>query len=641
MPEYIGTAAVLQSLWSAAMQARQQGAGAETQRLLQQALSLRPLDADAWFERGVMLQQLGVVGEAISAYREALRGRPEFPEAWNNQAAALRALRRLDEALSCTEQALALRPAYPRALNNRGLVFLDRGRGSLAVADFTQALTLDPRFVEAQHNLGTALMQLRRYQEAQAAFRALPREFPHASGNALFAAMCDCNWTALRSESASVRAAVGQGLPAATPMTFLSISGAAKLQLRCAQTHTHGFYPPAKPAPLTTVGAITRPSDSRIRIAYLSGDFGEHAVSYLLAGVLEHHDTSKFEVFALSWGRRSASPTRQRIEGAVAHFITIDDLSDAAVVDLMRRSAIDIAIDLCGHTEGQRTAIFAQRAAPVQVNFLGLPATMGAHYMDYLIADPFLVPKDQDACYAEKVVRLEGGFQPNDDRRAEPPPSPSRTALGLPEDAVVLCCFNRNHKITPEVFATWMRVLQGAPATVLWLLASHEGVAHNLRREAQACGVDPSRLVFVGESDYAVYLARYRHADLFLDTAPFNGGTTASDALSMGVPLITMAGESFSGRMAGSVLHALGYEELIANSLPQYESLALHLARDPQRLGILRTELARARQSHSFFNTHDYCRRFEGALTHMAARSEAGLAPIAFTVDRDGQALSE
>jgi protein O-GlcNAc transferase len=614
---------------------------------------------EAWFTRGTGLQRLGALEQAVDAYREALRGCPAFPEAWNNLAAALRALHRLEEAQASVTQALAIRPAYPRALNNRGLIALDAAHGAAAVEDFQRALALEPHFPEALHNLGTALMQLERYAEAREAFTRLARvapDFPHARGNALLAQLCDCDWRDLEALSEAVTTAVDRGQHAATPMSFLCVSGSPALQMRCARAYTHAFFPPPAPqsampslsgATSTLSGALPtsgtsgppgapRAADApgqRIRVGYLSGDFGEHAVSYLLAGVLERHDHTRFETFAFAWGRRADGKTRDRLERAFTRFIAADDMADQAVVRLMRELRIDIAVDLCGHTEGQRTGILAQRAAPIQVNFLGLPATMGAPYVDYLIADPFLIPERHEPHYAERIVRLAGGFQPSDDRRPLAPPTPPRAALGLPDEARVLCSFNRTCKITPAIFSVWMRLLQQLPDAVLWLLATHPAAADHLRREAATRGIRPDRLVFVGQVDYPTYLARYRHADLFLDTAPFNGGATVSDALSMGVPVVTLAGESFAGRMAGSALNALGLTELVTGSLAGYEATALELARDAGRLGDLRARLERARHDHPFFDTDRYRAGLEAAYATMVSRSTAGLQPASFTVD--------
>jgi protein O-GlcNAc transferase len=589
------------------------------------------LQAHSWFMRGNALQRSDQLAAAIDCYREAVRLKPDLPQGFNNLAAAQRGMRLLEDAYASVERALALRPAYPQALNNRGLIALDAKRGGAAVEDFRRALALNPSFAEVWHNLGTALMQLRRFAEAREAFAQLARlapGFAHVAGNLLNAQLNDCDWTGFESLSASVTRSVERGEHAATPMTFLSVSDSAALQLRCAQAYASAFYPP-RAAPTRV-----RPEHDRIRLAYLSGDLGEHAVTYLLAGVFERHDTRRFETMAFAWDRRSDTSIRRRLEPAFARFIDVGSKSDAEVVRLMRELEVDIVVDLCGHTLGQRTAILAHRAAPIQVNYLGLPATMGAPYIDYLIADPFLIPEPRRPFYAEQVVWLEGGFQPNDDRRPPVPDAPPRAALALPEDALVLCSFNRNCKLNPVCFEVWMRLLGALPGSVLWLLAPHASAAENLRREAAARGIAPGRLVFAAEVPYLEYLARYRHVDLFLDTFPFNGGATVSDALSMGTPVLTLAGHSFAARMAGSLLENLGFPELVTSSLSAYEEAARRLAQDPAQLRGLRKRLQERRLDHAFFDTDRYRLNLEAAFQTMWERNAAGLPPAAFAVPR-------
>lgn len=586
--------------------------------------------AGALLAKGNALQQRQALAESVECYREAIRRQPIFPEAFNNLAAALRSLRRPEEALASAAQALAQRPAYPQALNNRGLIQLDGKHGAAAAADFRQALALSPNFPEAWHNLGTALMQLQRYSEARDAFAQLAHiapQFPHVLGNLLYAKLCDCDWTDWDRWSAALVQSVERGAHAALPLPFLSASGSAVAQLRCAEALTRAHYPSRVPD-----GAPPRRRHEKIRIAYLSGDLGEHAVTYLLAGVFERHDAAQFETIALAWDRQSDGPARRRVERAFTRFIDISAQSDAAVANLMRELEVDIAVDLTGHTLGQRTAILAQRAAPVQVNYLGLPATMGAPYIDYLIADRFLIPEEHEPWYTEKIVCLDGCFQPNDDRRPTPPPTPSRAALGLPEDGLVFCCFNRNGKLNPVTFEIWMRLLGHAQGSVLWLLATHPAAAENLRREAAARGVAPERLVFAEQVPYLDYLARYRHGDLFLDTSPFNGGATVCDALTMGVPVLTMAGASFASRMAGSLLQHLGLRELVSSSLAEYEATAHALAADPARLRALRQSLELLRVVHPLFDTDRYRRTLEAAYRCMWERQTAGLPPCSFVV---------
>jgi protein O-GlcNAc transferase len=598
---------------------------------LDRALGLQPELPDAWFLRANLLQQSARLEESVDSYERAIRTRPDFPEALNNIAVALRALRRTVLALDHVERALTLQPAYPSALNNRGLILLDLDRLPAAIDCFRQAITANPRFADALHNLGTALMQLGRYEDARDAFvrlAAIAPGFRHVQGNLLHARLSLCDWTDYDTATQAVARAVARGDHADVPMSFLCVSGSAALQRRCAQIYTEAHYP--QQATGLQTGLHGRPD--RIRVAYLSGDFGAHAVTYLLSGVFERHDRSRFETIALSWGRQRDGAARGRVEAAFSRFIDISAVSDADAAGMMREWGVDIAVDLTGHTRGHRTGILARRAAPVQVNYLGLPATMGADYMDYLIADRFLIPEDQQIQYAEQIVRLPVSYQPNDDRRALVADSRPRGAHDLPNEGMVFCSFNSNFKFNPQTFGVWMRLIRSVPDCVLWLLATSRTAEDNLRREARTRRVDPSRLVFAKRAPYDEYLARYVHADLVLDTLPFNGGTTVSDALSMGVPVLACVGDSFAARMASSLLSSLGLAELVTHSMAQYEAAALDLGTNPLRLRHLRQCLRQRRADHPFFDTDRYRRCLEAAYQTMWERSAAGLPPAPFAV---------
>ncbi|MGO9993422.1 MAG: tetratricopeptide repeat protein [Steroidobacteraceae bacterium] len=596
---------------------------------LERAAALQPNDADTWLLLGNVQQQTGRLDDAVTSYERAIMLRPGLPEAFNNLAAALRSLRRTQRALECADRALLLRPAYAMALNNRGLVLLDQHRAAAAVDAFHQALALDPNFAQALHNLGTALMQLRRFADARDAFArlaAIAPHFPHAQGNLLHARLTCCDWTDFVPTMQAVTQSMAQGAPADVPLSFLAVADSTELQLRCAQAYTNAFFPESSGP------ARRHRRHDRIRVAYLSGDFGEHAVTYLLAGVFERHDAARFDIIGLSWDRQNDGPLRRRVETAFSRFIDITAMADDEVARLIQELEVDILVDLCGHTGGHRTGILARRPGDIRVNYLGLPATMGATYIDYLIADRFLIPEDRRVHYSEHVVWLPETFQPNDDARGFAAHPGSRTAHGLPETGLVFCSFNSNFKLNPVCFDIWMRLLKAVPASILWLLASSADAERNLRREAAERGVDASRLVFATQVPYEAYLARYAHADLFLDSLPYNGGTTVSGALTMGVPVLTCAGSSFAARMAGSLLMNLGLAELVTHSLADYESAALALAKNPTRLSALRRLLQERRTHHSFFDTDRYRRHLESAYRTMWERHSTGLPPAAFSV---------
>ena len=596
-------------------------------------ISRQPASADAWLLRGNALQLAGDHQAAVASYGRALELHAELPAALNNQGHSLRLLRRFEQALATFERALALRPGYPMALNNLGLVFLDLKRMPEALRAFDAALAADPGFQEARSNRGTALLEQRRYAEASQEFARLSLEAPNfgsALGNLLWARRNCCDWADHDALGSQILAAVEHGAFIDTPLPFLFTSDSPRAQLRCARTFTLVRYPPRKGLIATRPSAAAGP----IRIAYLSGDFGAHAVSTLLAGVIEHHDAECFSTFAVGWGRKRDGDMRQRLERAFGRFFDVTQRSDREVAELILDLHVDIAVDLTGHTGGQRTGIFAYRPAPIQVNFLGFPGTSGARYFDYVIADSVVIADGEEKFYSECVARLPHCFLPTDDRRIVAEPA-SRADAGLPERGFVFCAFNNPAKITPQLFAIWMRILQDVPESVLWLRVDLPVARENLLREARARGVGSDRLVFAPAlSTSEAHLARYRLADLFLDTLPYGAHATACDALWAGVPVLTCRGRSFAGRVAASLIGALGLAELVADSLEAYARTARELAADSERLASIRARLKELRHGSSVFNTALYCRNLETAYRTMYSRHRDGLPAAAFSVER-------
>jgi predicted O-linked N-acetylglucosamine transferase (SPINDLY family) len=597
---------------------------------LDRALAQQPASADAWYLRGNVLQQTDRSEESVASYESALRLQPVFPEGWNNLAAVLRRLRHSTRALQCVERALAQKPAYAFALNNRGLILLDSGRATAAVESFRQAVAINPQFAEALHNLATALSLLRRFGEAAEVLAKLIEvapQFPHARGNLLYARLCCCDWTHHHDAVTAVTQAVARGEPAAVPMSILAVSDSAELQLRCAEAYARTHFPERR-APTGSAGR----REGRIRLAYLSGDFGEHAVSHQLVRVLEMHDTTRFETFAISWGRQQEGAIRRRLAAAFSRFEDVTDASDDDMVGKMHELGVDIAVDLTGPTYGHRTAILARRAARVQVSFLGYAGTSGAEYMDYLIADEVVIPAGEERWYTERVVRLPHCYLPNDDRRSIAA-VPTRTQAGLPEQGLVFCAFTNAYKINPGIFDVWMRLLNGVPGSVLWLRAMGDEARENLLREAAGRGIAGERLVFAPHvAGMAEHLARQSLADLYLDTLPYSAHSTACDALWSGVPVVSCAGGSFAGRVAGSALRAVGMGNLVNESLEGYERKALELARCPQALRRLRERLEEQRGSAPLFDTARFTRDLEAAYQVMHERALRGEPPVGFSV---------
>jgi predicted O-linked N-acetylglucosamine transferase (SPINDLY family) len=371
----------------------------------------------------------------------------------------------------------------------------------------------------------------------------------------------------------------------------------------------------------------------RIRLGYLSGDFHQHATAQLMAGLFEHHDRDRFEVLAYSYGPDDRSPMRARLASAFDRFIDIHALSHREAARLIHADKVDILVDLKGYTHHARPAISAHRPAPVQVNYLGYPATMGADFIDYIIVDPFVVPSSQQPFFSERLVYLPGSYQVNDRRREVAKARTSRQDCGLPSEGLVLCSFNNSYKISPVFFDIWMRLLRLVPGSILWLLEPNELVKHNLRSEARKRGVDSGRLIFAPVLSSAEHLGRHRHADLFLDTLPCNAHTTASDALWAGLPVLTCCGSTFAGRVAGSLLMAIGMPELVTGSLEEYERLALALARDPQRLIALRKKLESNRDAGALFDLPKLTENLETAYARMWQTWLSGQTPAAFSIE--------
>jgi predicted O-linked N-acetylglucosamine transferase (SPINDLY family) len=381
------------------------------------------------------------------------------------------------------------------------------------------------------------------------------------------------------------------------------------------------------PSDAAVVPIATRHHAAPIHIGYFSADYHEHATSYLIAQLLELHDRSRFRVSCISFGPPSEGAMRKRLVAGCDDFIDVRGQSDASIALLARSRGIDIAVDLKGFTQDNRIGIFAHRAAPLQVNFLGYPGTMGAPFIDYIIADPVVIPESLQHLYTEKIIRLPHSYQVNDAARAIAAVSVTRSELNLPHTGFVFCCFNNAYKILPAMFDRWMRILSRVDGSVLWLLGDNPGMIHNLQREAAARGIAPERLIFADRIDVPHHLARHRAADLFIDTLPCNAHTTGSDALWAGVPLLTCAGDSFAARVAASLLRAIGLPELIAETPERYEEMAIHYARHPDLLSDIRRRLNQNRLTEPLFDTPRYCRDLEAALAGIYGRQQAGDPP--------------
>lgn len=595
------------------------------------ALKQEPDIAEAHYRRGNALLRLGRSTDALACYEQALKLEPGFVDALYNQGLALQGLKRSKEAIGSYDRVLEINPDDAEALNNRGNAWSDLKRPERALASYNRAVELRPDLADGLHNQGVALQELKRPADAVCSFEklvALAPDYPFAKGKLLHAKMLSCDWRGVEALRDAVDEDVRRGKKAIEPFGYLGLARSANDLKRCATTYSDD-YRPMRPATLPPVAPAT---DSRIRIGYLSGEFRHQATSLLMVQLFELSDRRRFQQFAFDNGFDDGSATRLRLAAAFDEIVNISHLADDAAAAAVRHRGIDILVDLSGYFGFARPGVLALRPAPIQVNYLGFPGTLGSPWIDYLLADLHVVPPDHREHHTEQVVYLPDSYQANDTTRSVPNESPSRVELGLPTHGFVFCCFNNNFKITPEVFEVWLRLLNELEGSVLWLLEDNPEAVENLRREARQRGVSPHRIVFAKRLPLAQHLARHRQADLFLDTLPCNAHTTASDALWAGLPLLTCMGPTFPGRVAGSLLLALDLPELVTYSLEAYEAQALTLARSPETLQKLRIRLAERRTTHAPFNTQRLSRHIEAAYETMWARHQRGEPPQGFAV---------
>ncbi|MBI3438051.1 MAG: tetratricopeptide repeat protein [Proteobacteria bacterium] len=606
------------------------GRDEEALNALDTALRLDPNYADAHNNRGITLFNMGRPDEAVVAYGRSLAINPSASKTYNNLGNALAELRKIDAAVDAFERALSLDPRFAEAASNCGRTLRNAGRGAEAIAFLERAIALKPDLAEAHGTLAVTLADLRRPVEAIAAFtRALELDAANDSMRAqrLHQQARICDWPSIAAEADRIPS-LGLNGVAVPPFALFALEDKPELQKLRAEAFTRAYIrgsaknPPTKPA--------ARPK--KIRVGYFSSEFHNHATMYLLARVLELHDRERFEVCAYSFGRKEDDAMRRRVTSAVDVFRDVRSLNDQAIADVARDDLIDIAIDLKGYTEGNRAGIFAHRAAPIQISFLGFPCTMGAPFIDYLITDDVIIPASDRSNYSEQLIYLPHSYQANDDTREISALAPRREDMGLPDRSFVFCSFNNTYKITPCEFDIWMSLLSKVDGSVLWLLASNPWAEGNLRREAQARGVDPSRLVFALPAPLPEHLARCRLADLFLDTFNCNAHTTASDALWAGLPLLTKIGQGFAARVAASLLTAIDLPELIARTPQDYAARALELATQAHKLETIRAKLAANLRSTPLFNSALFTRHLEAAYEGAFARYIAGERPETFTV---------
>ena len=583
------------------------------------AVVLAPKYLHAIVGRGTARLALKQPAAALADFDAALRVDPQHAAAHEGRGSALLALRRADDAILAFTRCLDIDSTRLDARIQRGSASYELRRYEDAIVDFDAVLQITPDVAGVACNRGNALLELKRYDEAALAFQrvlALDAAYPYAVGKRLHAQAMACDWRDLDTLVAQVHAGLAAGLPVIEPFAFSAIATDPMALRRCAELFAADQFP----AQAALVAPGQRLANPKIRIGYLGGEFRNQATSILAVELFELHDKSRFEIVAFDNGWDDGSTLRRRMDAAFDEIVTIAALPDDEAARAIAERRIDILVNLNGWFGLGRTGVFARRPAPVQVNYLGFPGTLGAHYLDVIVADADTIPAGEEGAYVERVVRLPHSYQPNDRQRAIAAATPTRAGLGLPADVVVFACFNNTYKITPATFASWMRILSSVDDSVLWLLQDNDAATRNLRAAAQAHGIAASRLHFAPRIRLDEHLARHACADLFLDTLPYNAHTTASDALWAGLPVLSCRGTTFPGRVGASLLHALDLgADLLVDDVASFEARAVELARDPARLTRVRARLAQARNTTSLFDTPAYCKALEQAYEAMLA----------------------
>ena len=607
---------------------------------LGRAVSVKPDFVEGWYYLGASHLKLGDAHRAIDSFEKAIGLYPKFFEAQHDLGLALASVNRLDRACQALDAACAIRPDSAEAWLNLGIALGKLGKFSAEIACCRKVLQLAPHHAVAAGNLATALLQNKQYEEAIAAYRenfgrGLEADF--ARGNLIYAQLHAGDWDRIAEDVADLQADIQSGKNCVEPFVLAAISDSPAEQMTLAVQYASKHYPAREPAMARDfvwkkadaegldAGNGSGKGPGKISIAYLSADFHAHATAILMLEIFQRHDRNKFHVVGVSFGPDDGSALRKETAAAFDEFIDVRNLDDAEAAALIRSRNIAIAVDLKGYTADARPGILAYRPAPIQVNYLGHPATMGADHIDYLIADRFTVPPQEEKFYTECIALMPDTYQANGRNRRAAESGKTRGDHGLPADAFVFCSFNNTHKNNPRTFDVWMSLLERLPNSVFWLLGNPV-LEKNMRLRAQQRGIASDRLIFAPRVSQPDYFERLQHADLFLDSLPYGAHTTASDALWMNVPVITCVGTAFPGRVGQSILHAIDLPELIAYSLDEYRELALSYASDPSKLAALREKLRRHVENARLFDSTRFTRNLEALYEKMAdnARSGAG-----------------
>ena len=552
--------------------------------------------------------------KALNFINEAIKINPNFAETYNVQGNTLNELKQLNQAIISYDKAIKINPNFSNAYYNKGLVLHELKNTNLAIENYKEAIKINPNFFQAYNNMGFAFHQLKRFDESLKSYEKAFAINPNSNfllGKIIHSKNFLCEWKSHKENLKNLTDQLENNKASCLPFATLSLFDSPRLQKKAAELWIQETFPKNNiPEKIKKYK-----SNKKIKLGYYSADYHNHATSFLIAELMELHNKSKFELFGFSFGPNKQDEMRKRVSSSFDQFIDVRFKSDYEIVELSRKLEIDIAVDLKGITTDSRFGIFLKRCAPIQINFLGYPGTLGTSTIDYILADKILISKKNQKNFFEKIIYMPNSYQPNDTKKKISKKNFTRKEMGLPKNSFVFCCFNQNYKITPDVYDIWMKLLKKIDGSVLWLMKNSEKVTENLKKEAIKRNIKSNRIIFAEKMPLAEHLARHKLADLFIDTFPYNAHTTCSDALWSGLPVITRMGESFASRVGASLLSAIELNELITKSEKEYEKLAIKLATNPKLLNKIKNKLKKNKVLKPLFNTKLYTSNIELAYT--------------------------
>ena len=587
---------------------------------LDNSINISPEFPHSYNSKGIVFSEMKLFEEAIRNYDKAILLKPDFLEAHLNRGISLKNIQEYDDALKSFEKCIEIDSLNPKIYNNLGNLFLENLKYADAKHAYDNAIMFNEKYAEAYEGRGDALQEIAKIEKDpsklslsitnyEKAFSLKP-DLDYVYGKIVSTKMYVSDWSKTEEYLSKIKEEVNNNKKTIIPFPLLSLIDEPKLHKKCSEIFATDY-------PLKNLINTEKIKSEKIKIGYFCADFNEHPVSMLIAKMLSLHDKSKFKVFCYSFGFEKKDELHKWIESKVDVYRDIRKLNNEDVAKLAKNDGINIAIDLQGYTSKHRVGIFSYRAAPIQINFLGYPGTMGSNYFDYIIADENLIPETSREFYSEKPIYMPYQYQVQNDELKVSEIIPSKKELGLPEKSFIFCGINNTYKISPAIFDVWMKILHKVENSVLWLLDNNEVSKNNLLREARARNINGDRLIFSKRTAHDRYLAQFNHADLYLDTFNYNAGATASSALWMGVPVLTMAGISYAARMASSLLKSIDLPELITTSIYDYEKLALELSTRPEKLNAIKEKLKKNRSERPLFNTEMYTRHFEEGMSQV------------------------